>query len=166
MSEQPKIAKSKSIKDLKPNPRSHYDQGYFDVSKSKKYKGSGPVIYRSGLEKSWFNVFERSDSIIEWSSEPPEIDIRYMYGDKLRKYNIDCYVKYASGAMHLIEIKPAAQTQEPQLSKYRGNKDRFTKDLETFQRNYAKWEAAHNWCVANNMVFKILTEVMLKRITG
>lgn len=161
-----KEKKGRSIKSLKPNPKSHYDQGYFDISKSTKYKGDGPVIYRSGLEKKIFNMFERSAKIIEWSSEPEEIEIYYMFGGKRRRYNIDCYVKFASGKMQLIEIKPHSQTQEPQLSKYRGNQDRFTKDLDTFQKNMAKWESAHAWCFHNNMEFKIITDVTIKRFLG
>ncbi|WIC41409.1 hypothetical protein MA9V1_145 [Chryseobacterium phage MA9V-1] len=162
MSEQNKnVAKGHNIKNLKPRKGGHFKQGYFDASD--KYVGARPVIYRSGLELKVFNLFERSPGIKHWSSEPDFIVIKYMYGGKLRQYNVDVYAEYHNGVKEIIEIKPYAQTQQPEAHRYFGKEARYAKDVETYQRNIAKWEAAWKYANENNMRFKIITDMALKQ---
>lgn len=151
-----------NIKKLKPKTKGHYKQGYFDVSNSKKYIGTDPVIYRSGLEFKVFNMFEKSPKIVRWCSEPEFIKIYYDFGGKRRQYFMDCYVEFESGKKQLVEIKPHAQTQMPQFSKY-SKEVQFHKDLETYQRNLAKWKSAFEFAKQNDMEFKILTDVTINK---
>lgn len=150
------------IKKLKPNPRSHFKQGYFDVSKSSKYVGEQPVIYRSGLEYKAFVAFEKASTIEQWSSEPNFIKITYTYNNKQHNYHIDAYLKYTNGKQQIVEIKPHYQVEQPQLSKFRTN-EQFIKALDVYQRNVAKWKAAYEFAKANNMEFKILTDNTINR---
>lgn len=151
-----------NIKNLKPNPRSRFRQGYFDVSNSTKYVGATPVIYRSSLEVKCFSVFERSASVVAWSSEPDFVNINYTYNNKVYKYNVDCYVEFANGAKQIIEIKPESQVYEPSPTKFR-DKARYHQAVELYHRNMAKWKAAHAWAIANGMTFKILTDTSINK---
>jgi hypothetical protein len=150
------------IKKLKPNARSHYKQGYFDISKSTKYVGDGPAIYRSGLELKCFNVFERSAKIVEWSSEPKFIKIQYIHNGKTRNYHIDAYIKLNNGKRQIIEIKPQSQVDQPQMHKFKSNA-KFVLALDLWQQNMAKWRAAFEYANANDMEFKILTDITINK---
>lgn len=150
------------IKKLKPKQGGHYKQGYFDVSKSTKYIGTDPVIYRSSLEYRIFNMFERSPKIVRWCSEPDFIKIYYEFKGKKMQYFMDCYAEFDNGVKQLIEVKPHAQTQAPELRKYK-NEASFNRDLETYQRNLAKWRASIEFARANNMEFKIITDVTINK---
>lgn len=151
-----------NIKNLKPNPRSRFRQGYFDVSNSTKYVGATPVIYRSSLEVKCFSVFERSASVVAWSSEPDFVNINYTYNNKVYKYNVDCYVEFANGAKQIIEIKPEYQVYEPSPAKFK-DRAKYAQAVETYHRNMAKWKAAHAWAIANGMTFKILTDTSINK---
>ena len=151
-----------NIKNLKPNPRSKFRQGYFDVSNSTKYVGATPVIYRSSLEVKCFSVFERAESVVAWSSEPDFIDIRYTYNNKVCKYNVDCYVEFANSTKQIIEIKPEYQVYEPSPAKFK-DRAKYAQAVETYHRNMAKWKAAHAWAIANGMTFKILTDTSINK---
>lgn len=150
------------IKKLKPNPRSHFKQGYFDVSKSTKYVGQQPVIYRSGLEYKAFVAFEKASTIEQWSSEPNFIKISYTYNNKQHNYHIDAYLKYTNGKQQIVEIKPQYQVEQPQMSKFKTNAQ-FIKALDVYQRNVAKWKAANQFAIDNKMEFKILTDTTINK---
>lgn len=150
------------IKKLKPNPNSHYKQGYFDVSNSTKYIGMLPVIYRSGLELKCFGMFERANSIVKWSSEPHFIKISYTYNNKSHQYHIDAYIEFDNGKRQIVEIKPHYQTIQPILSQYK-SQNAFIKAIDTYKRNIAKWEAAWKFAKTNGMEFKILTDVTINK---
>lgn len=101
-----------NIKNLKPKRGGHYKQGYFNVSKSKKYYGDRKCIYRSGLEFQFMVFCESNKNIVKWSSEP--FTIPYMLNGKKRNYNIDFVCEYTNGRIELIEVKPFKQVQEAQ----------------------------------------------------
>lgn len=145
-----------SIKNLAPKPRkSKRDpiQNYFDISKSAKYKGATPVIYRSGLELKFFRLFESVQDYLEWESEPA-LKIPYVFEDKTRQYNIDVRFIHKTHGEYIAEIKPFIQTQFPNNPESRN----FRKDKQVFEQNHAKWTAAKAFAERNNLKFCILTE--------
>lgn len=149
---------SRSIKQLKPNKNSKFKQGYFDVSESLKYEGKEACIFRSGLEKRFFEFFESNDKITKWESEP-ELSVKYMYGGKLRTYWLDAIIVFA-GKTWLIEIKPFSQTVLPKAGR---NPISHKNAMATFEQNVAKWTAAKVYAEQNDAVFAILTERFFDR---
>jgi hypothetical protein len=150
-----------SIKDLKPNPNSHYKQGYFDGHNPKKYVGERPIIYRSSLELNFMIKMELSPLVLEWGSET--IKIPYIMKEKDSKtgkmvlkqktYNTDFYVKLKSGQKYIVEVKPSQQVplNESQI-----------KRNPTNYKNACKWKAAIDFCKLKGFEFKIVTEEILK----
>lgn len=145
------------IKNLKPSKNSRFKQGYLDISKSEKYLGSGPVIYRSGLELKLFEMFENSDVYIGWESEP-NLGITYIFEGKKKTYYVDAVFHHINNKKYLCEIKPFAQTVPPKLN----NKSSQKYAMEVYEKNIAKWKAAKLWAEENGYEFCILTDKFLK----
>ena len=60
------ITSNQNIKHLKPNKNSRYQQGSINPKSCKKYFDScrnEPIIYRSGLEYKFMELFENSNKI-------------------------------------------------------------------------------------------------------
>jgi len=153
------LSHSNKIKNLKPNKNSRFKQGYLDISKSLKYLGSGPVIYRSGLELKLFELFENSDAYTGWESEP-NLGIKYELHGKVRSYYPDAIFYHKNGVKYVCEIKPFSETVSPRHKKHSTQK----RALEVFEKNIAKWTAAKKWAEANGYEFCILTEKFLNKL--
>jgi hypothetical protein len=143
--------------------RNPYKQGIFRPLNPNKYKGTYPIIYRSGLELSFMKWVDNNNTILEWGSESvviPYVKPNPEGKNKIHKYYVDfnATIKTDTGfKRYLIEVKPFKQTQPP---KYKGKNILY----ENFQWavNSAKWAAAQKWCEKNNHKFLILTEKDLK----
>lgn len=141
---------SRSIKHLKPNPKSHFKDGYFPLDKCKKYVGKDgePCIYRSSLEFRVFSYCENHPSIKSWVSEPfPITYYMQLPNGKTKKhnYNIDLIIEFMDGKKWFVEVKPFSLTQKGSMN---------------FEKNKAKWNASIEWCKQQDydIVFRIITE--------
>ena len=136
--------------------------GRYIPKNPKKYKGDySQVIYRSLWERRFMVYCDSSDSIIEWGSE--EIIIPYLspWDGRIHRYFPDFYIKtkHHDGSIKkcIIEVKPKAQCKPPPSQPKRKTKRGFN-EVKTWGVNEAKWKYANEWCLDNNMEFKILTE--------
>ena len=136
--------------------------GRYIPKNPKKYKGDhSKVIYRSLWERRFMAYCDSSDSIIEWGSE--EIIIPYLSPSdkKIQRYFPDFYIKTkqhdGGNKKFIIEVKPKAQCKPPPSQPKRKTK-RWFNEVKTWGINEAKWKYANEWCLDNNMEFKILTE--------
>jgi hypothetical protein len=146
---------------------SRYNQGKFHPKNIHKYKGSLPIIYRSGLELKAFRWMDNNPNIISWGSESviipynSPIDLE----KKVHRYFVDlvAHLKSKDGTIKklLIEVKPHKQTSAPTHSPRKGKKTVLYEQTQ-FLINSAKWEAARAWCSKNDYTFIILTEKHLK----
>jgi hypothetical protein len=149
------------------NKNSKYNQGKFLPRNINKYKGSLPIIYRSGLELKAFRWMDNNPNIISWGSE--SVIIPYFspldMEKKIHRYFVDlvAHLKNKEGVIKklLIEVKPHKQTSAPTYSPRKGKKTVLYEQTQ-FLINSAKWEAAKAWCDKNNYTFIILTEKHLK----
>jgi len=160
----------KNIKDLKPNPRSGFRQGYFLPANPEKYIGDlTKIIYRSSWEKRFMILCDTSPLIRSWSSEPVAINYFSPIDSKMHKYFVDffCSIEAPNGEVkkYLIEIKPKKQavfeTKNPKTFK---TKERYAEHLKTVVINKAKWAAAHEYAKNLGYEFKVWTEENLKMI--
>lgn len=137
------------IKNLKPNKKSRYSQGYLDPRSCRKYiDPSHPIIYRSSYEKKFIIWCENNPNVERWGSEV--IQIPYKIKGKNHTYNPDFYVEMSNGEKWLVEIKPKHQTTKPV------NENSWLMN-EWIKNNY-KWRAAMIFCESKGIKFKILTE--------
>lgn len=144
---------------------SKYKQGFFNPQNPIKYKGSKPIIYRSGLELKFMRWADWNSNILEWGSESVIIPYIKPILDatktpKIHRYYVDfnLTLKTNNGTeKYLIEVKPQRQTQPPKPRK-NTKPASLLREQYTFAVNDAKWKAAQQWCQKNGYKFKIITE--------
>lgn len=137
-----------------------YRQGFYHPINPKKYTGSSPIVYRSGLELKAFRWLDRAPNVLRWASENVIIPYTSVDG-KIHRYFVDlvCEMRRKDATIEkfLIEVKPDKQTRPPIISNKKAKK---TVMYENYQWavNTAKWKAAKKWCDAKGYRFLIFTE--------
>lgn len=155
--------KKRSIKHLKPNLNSKYNQGYYHPVNEEKYVGERPIIYRSNWEYEFSKYCDITPEIIYWSSEP--IGIRYwnVVTKKFHTYFPDYVIKVhkdSSVENFIIEVKPKAQLQKPNPPKKETVKSLrgYYNAYKTYIVNMCKIEALQKFAKLNGYKVIILTE--------
>lgn len=104
-----------------------------------KYAGNiNRITYRSMWERRFMLYCDRSDKIIQWSSEELHIPYYFEEDGKWHNYYPDFVVKTHDGRTIVVEIKPHFQRK--------------------YKKNKAKWSYAEDYCKKMNYEFKVLTE--------
>ena len=142
----------------------NYKQGFFKPQNPKKYMGDPTnIVFRSGWEKRVMDWADTQPSVLRWCSEEVIIPYKSPVDNKWHRYFVDFFIeaKGRDGVVRkiLIEVKPKAQTQEPQV-KTRKTK-RYITEVVTYGINQAKWKAAEEYCKDKGWEFLILTEEQL-----
>jgi hypothetical protein len=138
-------------------------KGSFSPLNAKKYKGDiSNITYRSGWERDVMKFLDENSSVEQWNSE--EFVIRYYYDvdKKYHRYYIDFWVKWASGQVTLIEVKPKKQVLPPKAKNPKSK--RSINEAFTYIKNQNKWEAARKVAADNNCRFIIWTEEELTKM--
>ena len=136
-------------------------KGKFSPRNRKKYKGNASdIIYRSLWELKFMTYCDSNKNIITWSSEEIVIPYRSPIDNRIHRYFPDFYIKYKNteGKVleKVIEVKPAKEVKEPKKQKARTKK--YVTEVMKYAKNYAKWEAAEDFCKDRRWEFQILTE--------
>jgi hypothetical protein len=139
----------------------NYKQGIYNPKHKEKYKGSLPIIYRSGLELKSFRYLDNNPNVITWGSESIVIPYQSPVDGKIHRYFVDLVaaLKSKDGTIKklLIEVKPEKQTKPPTITAKKKQKTMLYEKYQ-FAVNTAKWEAARSWCQAKGYIFIILNE--------
>lgn len=138
-----------------------YKQGIYKPKNPEKYSGDQfNIIYRSSWELRVQKWLDTNENVLEWSSEEHAIPYVSPIDNKIHRYFVDFYakVKRADGSIstYLIEVKPYAQTIEPEVQKRVSKK--YINEVYTWGINSAKWKSAREYCRKNGWEFLILTE--------
>ena len=110
-------------------------------------------------------LFRSNPNVLKWGSE--EIVIPYMspVDNRWHRYFVDFYVEAVGRdggkRVMLLEVKPKAQTQEPQKKSRRTK--RYITEVVTYGVNQAKWKAAEEYCKDRGWEFRLITESELFR---
>jgi len=143
-----------------------YRQGIYRPCHPEKYKGTWPVIFRSGLECSFMKWCDENSNVLEWSSESVVIPYVKPTDGRIHRYFVDNTVvlKDKTGNVHkyLIEIKPARETLPP-VKTPRKRHNTLVAENYKYVINSAKWEAAKIWSEKNGYKFILITEKDLKK---
>ena len=136
-------------------------KGKFSPRNRKKYKGNASdIIYRSLWELKFMTYCDSNKNIITWSSEEIVIPYRSPIDNRIHRYFPDFYIKYKNTEGKLlekvIEVKPAKEVKEPK--KQRARTKKYVTEVMKYAKNYAKWEAAEDFCKDRKWEFQILTE--------
>ncbi len=104
---------------------------------------------------------DHNGSIIEWGSEEIIIPYKCPTDGRVHRYYPDFYIKVKDKSgkyqKYIIEVKPKKQTQPPN-EKPKRKTVAWKKEVFTFMKNRAKWDAAEDFCEDRQMKFLILTE--------
>jgi hypothetical protein len=148
------MAEKSFIKTLKPRKNSKYHQGVVDPKKLRKYYTScqnDPVIFRSGLEFQFIEYCENSPKVAKWASEPLKIPYFSRLDNKMQNYYPDYVIENDKGIRCIVEVKPHAQPEKPDVTDSRWLKEAWIKNLD-------KWNAAREYAHAHDMKFILVTE--------
>lgn len=135
-------------------------KGRFIPKNPQKYLGNpNNIFFRSSWELTCCKFFDNSSAVMKWASE--EVAIPYISVDgRVHRYYPDFLAKIinAQGIVEdwLIEVKPLKEANiEFAKTAY---------DKLALAKNEAKWKAAQLFANANNMKFKIVTEIELYKL--
>lgn len=136
-------------------------KGKFRPKNPKKYKGDPTgIIYRSSWEARLMRYLDENINVLEWGSE--EIVIPYVspVDNRTHRYFPDFFVKIkkqdGTTQTVILEVKPAAQTKEPEPQSRRTKK--YITEVVAWGVNQAKWKAATEYCADRKWEFKLITE--------
>lgn len=139
----------------------NYTQGIYQPKNPEKYRGSSPIIYRSGLELKTFRYLDNNVNILTWGSESVVIPYQSPKDGRVHKYFVDIVasLKDRTGKIQklLIEVKPEKQTRPPTITAKKKQSTMLYEKV-TWAVNQAKWDAARQWCKKNEYTFLILNE--------
>lgn len=142
-------------------PRTY--KGKYTVKHRSKYKGNPEeVVYRSHWEKSVMQWLDNNSEVAQWNSEDFIIPYYYDVDKKWHKYHMDFWIKFKSGNVLLVEVKPKKQTQPPKAKNPRSK--RSLNEAFTYIKNRNKWEAAQQIAQDNGYKFAIWTEDELTKM--
>ena len=165
------MSTGRSIKQLKPRIGGRTKQGYYDVSRSVKYYGPRPCIYRSSWEWKFMLWCERMEHVVSWSSEPFTIPYLCLETGKTREYNIYFIVHTDKQEKQLIEVKPLKEVNDAeQFGKMLKliidpvAKKRYTMANKVAAKNWSKWTHARKLCTDKGWRFMIVTERFLNKL--
>lgn len=141
--------------------QTNYKQGIYTLKNPQKYKGDPyNVVYRSSWELKVQKWLDNNPSVIEWNSEEVVIPYVSPIDSKWHRYFVDFYAKVKNNQgqiiEYLIEVKPYAQTVEPQVKK-RVTKG-YINEVYNWGINSAKWKSAREFCRKRGWEFRIMTE--------
>jgi hypothetical protein len=153
-----------SIKNNKPSKKSGFIQGYFPIDETRKYLGSGPIIYRSSWERKFCLYCERNPEIVSWSSESFFITYFNPLDNKYHKYFPDYIVTLTNGLVYIVEIKPKAQLLKPEPPKRQTPKSlkSYMWSYQTWVVNMCKKAAADEYAKIRGWEYLLVTEDFFK----
>lgn len=153
-----------NIKGFHPNPKGETEQGYYPINECRKYRGPGPIIYRSSWERMFCQYCERSPEILWWTSEAFSIPYHNPFDGRDHEYFPDFAVGMADGSTIIAEVKPKFRLRPPAKPKRKGEAivRRYERDLDTFRSNMLKIRAAKEYATRRGMRYLLVTEDFFK----
>ena len=136
-------------------------KGKFRPKNPKKYGGDPTnIIYRSLWELKLMKYLDENANVIEWRSEELVIPYVSPVDNRMHRYFPDFLVKMRlrdnTTKTMLLEVKPAAQTREPEIPSRQTKK--FITEVVTYGVNQSKWKAAREYCADRGWEFRLITE--------
>lgn len=144
-----------------------------------------PPVYKSTWERNFFVACDMNPFVTLWAYEPPQISIAYMSPVYMKQaiYKPDVYLEcqYPDGqkGRYLVEIKPVAYSvlpkapTPPAANADKKKWDNYNKRKASYERkskdvlvNYAKWDAAANWCKLHGVNWFLATEANMGPLFG
>ena len=138
-----------------------YKNKFFPKNTSKYIGNPSTIVCRSLWERKFCKYLDENKNILRWSFENIRIPYISPKDNAMHHYIPDFMLekknKDGSISTLIVEVKPFKQTKEPVLTENTSKKT-YTKNLEMYLTNQAKWDAAKKFCKENRIEFVVLTE--------
>lgn len=138
-----------------------YKNKFLPKNVSKYIGDSSKILCRSLWERQFCKYLDENRNILRWSFENIKIPYESPLDNQLHYYIPDFLAekknKDGSVSTLLVEVKPYKQTKQPVMTENLSKKT-YSKNMETFLVNQAKWDAAKQFCSRNDIEFIVLTE--------
>jgi len=139
-------------------------QGQFKPKHPDKYIGNPTnIMYRSGWELSVMFWCDKKDNVVAWCSEDIQVPYLCPTDNKIHRYFVDFLIKFKSGKIVLVELKPAYQCQKPVMKTKKPGR-RFANQVFAYTKNQAKWKAAKQFAESKGWEFTVWTEHTLNEL--
>ena len=133
-------------------------KGRYKPRNPEKYVGDiDNVVYRSGWERSVMLWCDRNSDVVQWMSEELVIPYICETDKKPHRYFMDFVIKYKSGRVVLVEVKPAKETKRPERKQGKSRQTLLNEGM-TYIKNQSKWKAASEYAKDRGYHFEIWTE--------
>jgi hypothetical protein len=162
------------------------EKGRYRLMNPGKYmvEGVTEVDYKSSWEKKFFPICDGNEFVTRWGYEPFEIPYSSPVYLKQSLYRTDIYLecRYPDGHEEkwLIEIKPVCYSQVPKVPKppspdcrdqakweaYRKKQAAYERKSADIATNFAKWQAAEEWCKRHGVNWFIANEKNTRGLFG
>jgi len=138
-----------------------YKNKFFPKNVSKYIGDSTKILCRSLWERKFCKYLDENKNILRWSFENIKIPYKSPIDNQLHHYIPDFLVekrnKDGTISTLIVEIKPYKQTKQPAMTENISKKT-YSKNMETFLVNQAKWDATKIFCEKNSIEFVVITE--------
>lgn len=122
------------------------------------------VQFKSSLELQSIRYCDANPHVVHWSIEPFHVKYIKPTDGKVHRYFIDLFIEFSSKDKFIVEVKSKGETIPPKKPQKNTQKAimNYQKAIQTYSINSAKWLAATEFAIQNNMRFIILTEEQLR----
>ena len=133
-------------------------KGRYKPKNPAKYAGDvDNVVYRSGWERHVMKWCDESIDIVQWMSEELVIPYICETDGRPHRYFTDFVIKYKSGRVVIVEVKPHKETLLPVRKQGKTRRTILTEGM-TYIKNQSKWKAAKAYADDRGYHFEIWTE--------
>lgn len=120
-------------------------KGRYKPSNASKYVGDiDNVVYRSGWERHVMKWCDTNPDVVQWMSEELVIPYICETDKKPHRYFMDFVIKFRSGRVVLVEVKPEKETKRPQRTQGKSRQTLLNEGM-TYIKNQSKWKAASEY---------------------
>ena len=137
-----------------------FAQGRYNMKHPEKYLGNKNPLYRSSWEFAFMKFCDENPNVAKWASESIRIPYKNPLTGRHTIYVPDFFIAYSDKKgkqrAELIEVKPERFTKPPSPQKRKTRK--HLQEIAQYGVNEAKWKSAQDFCKAQGMEFKIVTE--------
>ena len=133
-------------------------KGRYKPTNPHKYAGDVEnVVYRSMWERHVMKWCDINPEVEQWMSEELVIPYICETDKKLHRYFTDFVIKYKSGRIVIVEVKPHKETLRPERKQGKTRQTLLNEGL-TFIKNQSKWKAAKEYADSRGHHFEVWTE--------
>lgn len=139
-------------------------RGKYQPENKGKYLGDiDSIWYRSSWEKGLMRWLDKNPEVVAWSSERVIVPYICSTDNKPHKYYVDFIIRFKNNSIFLVEVKPESQSIPPSYTNRKKTKT-LIREIEVWEKNKSKWEAATEFARQRGYIFQVWSEPHLRKL--